>query len=227
MLDKFNDEWGSGERGTVWGEHSMRQVGGMKGVDKLFCLAACLDVRTKDLNTAGFGINAHTGIDDEELVWNEIRRLMRIEENGVALPPPQPAPAPQPAAQLLDLDAILAGARGAQNVPLLDVVDDELRRWRAEPTQPYRHTGGDLVDPLSWWALNETRFPQVAALARKILAVPATSAPTERLFSHAGLTIANDRARLLPENVELLTYLHDDNYDRVQAWYHENGIIAL
>ena len=31
----------------------------------------------------------------------------------------------------------------------------------------------------------------------------------ERLFSHAGLTIANDRARLLPDLASELIYLHD------------------
>jgi hypothetical protein len=35
----------------------------------------------------------------------------------------------------------------------------------------------------------------------------ATSAPSERLFSHAGLTIARDRASMLPENAEELIFL--------------------
>ena len=50
----------------------------------------------------------------------------------------------------------------------------------------------------------------MAHIARKVLCVPATSAPVERLFSHAGLTIANDRARLLvPDMAEDLVFLHD------------------
>ena len=43
----------------------------------------------------------------------------------------------------------------------------------------------------------------------KILCIPATSAPVERLFSTAGLTIANDRARLLPDLAEDIIFLHD------------------
>ena len=70
---------------------------------------------------------------------------------------------------------------------------------------------GDPIynNPLLWWSQNALRFPVLAHLARKILCIPATSAPVERLFSHAGLTIANDRARLLPEMAEDLIFLHD------------------
>ena len=46
-------------------------------------------------------------------------------------------------------------------------------------------------------------------MAKKILCIPATSAPVERLFSTAGITIASDRTRLLPENAEDLVFLHD------------------
>ena len=47
----------------------------------------------------------------------------------------------------------------------------------------------------------------LATLARCILAIPATSAPAERLFSQAGITIANDRAGMLPELAESLVFL--------------------
>ena len=49
-----------------------------------------------------------------------------------------------------------------------------------------------------------SEFPLLSTLARTVLCIPATSAPTERLFSYAGLTIANDRASLLPENAEII-----------------------
>jgi hypothetical protein len=49
-----------------------------------------------------------------------------------------------------------------------------------------------------------------------VLCVQATSAPCERLFSHAGLTIANDRARLSPANAESFIFLHDA-WDAIDA----------
>ena len=44
---------------------------------------------------------------------------------------------------------------------------------------------------------------------RRVLCIPATSAPSERVFSAAGLTIANRRASLNAENAAALIFLHD------------------
>ena len=41
--------------------------------------------------------------------------------------------------------------------------------------------------------------------------------PSERLFSAAGLTIENGRARLLPENAELLVFMHE-NWGPINAY---------
>jgi hypothetical protein len=66
-----------------------------------------------------------------------------------------------------------------------------------------------LPDPLLWWKKNSKDFPEIAELAMRVLCIQATSAPCERLFSHAGLTIANDRARLTPDTAETFIFLHD------------------
>ena len=52
------------------------------------------------------------------------------------------------------------------------------------------------TNPLNWWKQKESTYPILSSIARRILCVPATSAPCERLFSYAGLTISNDRNRL-------------------------------
>jgi len=46
-------------------------------------------------------------------------------------------------------------------------------------------------------------------MSEEILCIPGTSAPSERLFSQAGLTIAKDRASLLPETAATLIFLQD------------------
>ena len=65
----------------------------------------------------------------------------------------------------------------------------------------------EFADPLGWWREKELLYPFLSKLAKRVLCIPASSAASERLFSAAGLTLANDRAHLVPhvaENVILL-----------------------
>ncbi len=60
-----------------------------------------------------------------------------------------------------------------------------------------------------WWKEHESVFPHIAQIARRVLCIPATSAPSERIFSVAGLTIANARARLNGDIAAAQIFLHD------------------
>ncbi len=85
-----------------------------------------------------------------------------------------------------------------------DVVqDDEIRRYRDEPK-----CASDC-DPLKWWPLHATKYPLLSQIAKKYLSTPATTVPSERLFSAAGYIVNKRRASLLPENVDKLTCLHN------------------
>ena len=64
------------------------------------------------------------------------------------------------------------------------------------------------TDPLEFWTKYQQQFPILAPVARRVLAVPATSASTERLFSASGRICTFDRASLKPANVDILTTLH-------------------
>jgi len=51
--------------------------------------------------------------------------------------------------------------------------------------------------------------PWLGLLVRRVLAIPATSAAPERLFSTAGNVMTKKRSRLTCENMEDLVYLHE------------------
>jgi hypothetical protein len=59
----------------------------------------------------------------------------------------------------------------------------------------------------SWWQLNTRKYLLLSTLASRIRCIPATSAPLERVFSVAELTIAKDRARLASGTANDLIFL--------------------
>ena len=60
--------------------------------------------------------------------------------------------------------------------------------------------------PLMWWKTNKTRFPVLSKLAKKYLAIPATSTPSERLFSEAENIMTIKRTQLAPNMLENLVF---------------------
>lgn len=83
-----------------------------------------------------------------------------------------------------------------------EVVRNEIHMYFSEQAIPKEE------NPLKWWKENEVRFPTLALLAKKYLSVPATSIPSERLFSVAGNIVTKKRASLTSEHVDILTFLH-------------------
>ena len=89
----------------------------------------------------------------------------------------------------------------------------ELKDYMKLAVLPIKYTSAlnevKFNNPLAWWRDNCRQFPLLSILARRLLCIPATSAPTERVFSTAGLTISNSRASILPQNASNLIFLHD------------------
>ena len=76
-------------------------------------------------------------------------------------------------------------------------------------TDPGELTDDATTNPLQWWKKWGSKFPSLAQLARRYLAMPATSAPVERLFSVAGLVATAKINRLAPSTASLLVFLHE------------------
>ena len=80
-------------------------------------------------------------------------------------------------------------------------VDSEITNYRKEKTLSLTEC------PLAWWKLNESYFPLLSRLAKRIMGIPATSVASERVFSTAGDIVTATRSTLRAENVDMLIFI--------------------
>ena len=66
------------------------------------------------------------------------------------------------------------------------------------------------TDILKWWKDHKDTFPNLYTLAIQYLCIPASSTSSERAFSVANNIVTKRRNRLLPENVQMLTFLKNN-----------------
>ena len=68
-------------------------------------------------------------------------------------------------------------------------------------------------DPLKWWRdIGSHKYNILATLAREYLAIPATSVPSERIWSEGGGIITEKGNNLYPDTACMLIWLHH-NWD--------------
>jgi len=82
-----------------------------------------------------------------------------------------------------------------------DRMTSQLTQYFAIPRLP------ESDDPLAWWKMNASQFPEMAKLACKYLAIPTSSSPAERIFSTAGKVVRPDRACLSDERFDNLMFI--------------------
>ena len=68
------------------------------------------------------------------------------------------------------------------------------------------HVGGFLV--LKFWEEQKVSYPKLAKLAGWILAIPASSASSERVFFCSGRVYEERRSRLSPESLDATVFLN-------------------
>lgn len=228
MLNAFNGHFGVGSDGTVFAESETEGVRRRpKGIPKLALVATLLDPRTK----LGLGIpaedvdttydylqqliieeathldekNRHIEVDDVETVIENPRKISRQEVDMADI--------------FADLDnavkSYISRGRDSAGEPSIDETSNTMKAnaevilYRAELPMPRKSELNEFLNPLNWWKLNSSRFPLISIVARKVLSIPATSAPSERVFSSAGLTISRSRASIEPANASELIFLHE------------------
>ncbi|CAB4409531.1 unnamed protein product [Rhizophagus irregularis] len=78
---------------------------------------------------------------------------------------------------------------------------DELNSYFNSTPEP------GTINVLEWWKSYESNYPTLAKMARNYLAIPATSAPVERLFSESGNLITPERNRLRSDIIRAIMCL--------------------
>ena len=103
---------------------------------------------------------------------------------------------------------VMASAAAAVNsleLSIAEIADREIKIWKTR-TVPFPKD----KNPLDEWRRGTVHlFPWLGVLARRVLAIPATSAGPERLFSTVGNVMTKKRSRLTCHNMEELVYLHE------------------
>ena len=74
--------------------------------------------------------------------------------------------------------------------------------------------------PLDWWKTSAHRFKNLERLAVKYLAIPATSAPSERIWSRAARVLTAKRNRLSEEVSSAMMYCKE-NRELLHKYYAE------
>jgi len=159
-------------------------------------IASFLDPRFKDL--------AFLPESDQQLVIEEVAH-MALEytpsgNEGTAETQESTQTSVAKKRKLSEFEAFLA-AKQPNRLSKETAVAEEIAHYRRVVRMPLN------TNAYSWWAENKKQFPTLSQLARKLLALPATSVPSERAFSKAGHIVRRRRARLSPSNVDKLVFL--------------------
>ena len=93
-------------------------------------------------------------------------------------------------------------ADAAKKKPAYVSLDEEFRRFLAEDEIDIN------ADPLDWWKSHAAVYPHISQLARRLLAVPASSTSSERMCSTSGHVAEQTRSTLTPRNVNMLVFLN-------------------
>jgi hypothetical protein len=107
--------------------------------------------------------------------------------------------------------ARLAGDVFLNDDDVEDEEEDEIVEEEASEVDQYlllpQLSEGMAFDLLAWWKKQSTMWPNLAKMARQYLALPATSAGVERLFSNGGQIHSSLRKSTKEQTLEMMLYI--------------------
>jgi hypothetical protein len=89
-----------------------------------------------------------------------------------------------------------------------DLKEDEYEAWKRQPTLLEDHQLA--IDPIRYWQLQASQYPQLSKLAIDVMTIPAAAADCERTFSELSDLLGTRRLHIKPE---LLTALQS-----IKSW---------
>ncbi|MBN3296784.1 ZBED4 protein, partial [Amia calva] len=101
----------------------------------------------------------------------------------------------EPASKKTALEDLLGDSFSTEPEQSNRGIEREIELYRREASIPLSSC------PLKWWREN------CSLLAKAYLSIPATSVPSERVFSTAGDIVTAQRSQLLRENIDMLIFL--------------------
>ena len=104
-------------------------------------------------------------------------------------------------------DVICCGAEMGVNNSPAERAKNEMDRYLSEPLNIESLKDKNFC-VYKWWSSHEPSYPMLSRVARGFLCIPATSTPSERVFSLAGNIVTKKRCLLLPQNVDKLIFLN-------------------
>ncbi|XP_048040485.1 E3 SUMO-protein ligase ZBED1-like [Megalobrama amblycephala] len=132
-----------------------------------------------------------------------VKARLTDEMTGITLAMPNASPAPPMKKGRKTLGSFFKAAQGNddKSSSLEQAVSTELEAYLLTCNIDSED------DPLIWWRQNSNVYPQLSVLVKKYLCIPATSSPSEQLFSTGGNIVTCHRASLKPEHVDRLVFL--------------------
>ena len=167
-------------------------------------MATILDPRFK---TAAFSKKQNASLGKEMLI-NEVVNRVQTAESSTPSSQEDPEDTTQQQRSTTSSQtwaAILDAGSQTED----DAEDEEMTtRIRREVNQYLKEKRCELKsDPLEYWRVNKTVYPNLADLARKYHSAPPSSAAPERLFSTAKQVLKPTRLNLKPVNLEASLFL--------------------
>ena len=155
-----------------------------------YLLSTILDPKIKSMNNKP---------EEEEILH---KKYEEYKENYLPTPSESRAPSPTPSeTSVTILNPIYK--------PRLFSIFDQNQPKASNEVEEYLKE--DMISfnqcPFNWWLNKKDKYPILAKLARIHLAIPATSTPSERLFSDAGNLLSTKRTKINSELFKSIMFL--------------------